>query len=65
MRPALIDDARLLVALNGLRGFRHVAAHAYDLFDEGRAEVTVAQALFFESSIESALARFRAVIDPD
>ena len=65
MRPAVIDDARLLVALNGLRGFRHVAAHAYDLFDEDRAEVTVAQALLSESSIESALARFRAAIDPD
>ena len=65
MRPAVIDDPDLLVALNGLRGFRHVAAHAYDIFDEDRAEVTVAQAQIFESSIGPTLARFRAVIDPD
>ena len=65
MRPAIIDDRDVLVALNGLRGFRHVAAHAYDLFDEHRAEVTVVQARRFATSIGPALARFRAVIDPD
>lgn len=65
MRPAVIDDTDLFVALNGLRGFRHIAAHAYDLFDEERAAVTVAQARLFETCMGPALARFRAAIDPD
>ena len=65
MRPAVLDDPKLLVALRGLRGFRHVAAHAYDLFDEDRAAPTVVQAQVFVVSIGPALARFRALIDPD
>ena len=65
MRPAVLDDHRLLVALNGLRGFRHIAAHVYDLFDEDRAALTAVHAALFNASIDAVLARFRATIDAD
>ncbi len=64
-RPAVIDDEPLLVAIDALRGFRHVAAHAYDRFDEDRAAVAVLKADVFLAGIGPAIARFRAVIDPD
>ena len=65
LRPAVLDDATLLGALDGLRGFRHVAAHAYDRFDEDRAALAVRDAETFLARIGPALARFRAAIDPD
>ena len=64
-RPAILDDERLLIAIDALRGFRHVAAHAYDRFDEERAAVAVHKAEVFVEAIGPALARFRAAIDPD
>lgn len=64
-RPAVLDDERLLVAIDALRGIRHVAAHAYDRFDEDRAAVAVLKADIFLAGIGPALAHFRAAIDPD
>ena len=64
-RPALLDEATLRRAVNGLLRFRHVAAHVYDDFDEDRAALAVRYAETFLAGIGSALARFRAVIDPD
>ena len=64
-RPAVLDDERLVIAINALRGFRHVAAHAYDRFDEDRAAVAVLKVEVFSAGICPAIARFRAAIDPD
>ena len=67
-RPAILDDAALVRAVSGLRGFRgfrHVAAHAYDEFDEDRAALAARDAETFLAEIDPALARFRAIIDPD
>ena len=64
-RPAVLDDERLLIAIDALRDFRHIAAHAYDRFDEDRAAVAVLKAETFLAGIGPALARFRAAIDPD
>ena len=64
-RPAVIDDERLLIAIDALRGFRHVAAHAYDRFDDDRAALAASKAEIFLAGIGPALARFRAAIDPD
>ncbi len=64
-RPAILDDAALVRAVSGLRGFRHVAAHAYDEFDEDRAALAARDAETFLAEIDPTLARFRAIIDPD
>lgn len=64
-RPAVFDDEPLLIAIDALRGFRHVAAHAYDRFDEDRAAVAMLKAETFLADIGPALARFRDAIDPD
>lgn len=64
-RPALIDEPALRRAAQGLLGFRHVAAHVYDDFDEDRAALAVRDAEIFLDGIGPALARFRAAIDPD
>lgn len=64
-RPAVLDDERLVIAIDALRGFRHVAAHAYDRFDDDRAAVAASKAATFMAEIGPALARFRAAIDPD
>ena len=64
-RPALLDEATLGRAVKGLLRFRHVAAHTYDDFDEDRAALAVRDAETFLAGIGPALARFRAVIDPD
>ena len=64
-RPAVVDDERLLLAIDALRGFRHIATHAYDRFDEDRAAVAVLKAETFLACIGPALAQFRAAIDPD
>lgn len=64
-RPAVLDDQRLLAAIDALRGFSHIAAHAYDRFDEDRAALAVHKAEVFVKAIGEALARFRAAIDPD
>lgn len=64
-RPAVLDDEKLLIAIDALRGFRHIAAHAYDRFDEDRAAVAVSKIGTFLAGMAPALARFRAVIDPD
>ena len=64
-RPAVLDDENLIMAGDALRGFRHVAAHAYDRFDEDRAAVAVRKAEVFVDAIAGTIARFRAAIDPD
>ena len=64
-RPVVLEGERLLIAIDALRGFRHVAAHAYDRFDEERAAVAVHKAEIFVSEIMPVLARFRAAFDPD
>ena len=64
-RPAILDSDRLLIAVDTLRGFRHVAIHAYDRFDDDRAALAAAKAEVFVAEIGPALARFRAAIDPD
>ena len=61
-RPAILDDAVLVRAVSGLR---HVAAHAYDEFDEDRAALAARDAETFLAEIDPTLARFRAIIDPD
>ncbi len=62
-RPAVLEGDRLLIAIDAR--FRHVAAHAYDRFDDDRAALTVSKAEIFLAGIGPALARFRAAIDPD
>lgn len=64
-RPALLDSKDLLRTTDRLRAFRHVAAHNYENFDEERAEIAVRAAEVFLAEIDPALARFRAIIDPD
>ncbi len=64
-RPAILDTEPLVAAVNRLRGFRHVAMHLYDDFDEERAALAVRAAEVFLVEFDPALARFRAVIDPD
>jgi hypothetical protein len=64
-RPAVLDDERLVIAIDALRGFRHVAAHGYDRFDDDRAAVAAAKAEIFIAGIGPALAGFRVAIDPD
>ena len=63
-RPALLDE-RLFRAADELRKFRHVAMHVYDYLDHDRAALVVRDAETFLAGIGPALARFRAVIDPD
>ena len=63
-RPAIIDET-LHTALVGLLGFRHVAIHTYDYLDGDRAAFAIKDAETFVLGIEPAIARFRAVIDPD
>ena len=65
LRPAILPELALQRAVQGLMGFRHVAAHAYDLFDEDRAALAARDAETFLAGIGPALARFRAIIDPD
>lgn len=62
-RPAVFDP-ELLAQLSELRRFRHVAMHAYDDFEPGRAVGPVEAARAYLGTIDSVLARFRAVIDP-
>jgi len=64
LRPAVLDEA-LFNASDELRRFRHVAIHTYDFLDKDRAALTVKAAEVFLANIGPALARFRAVIDPD
>ena len=64
-RLAVLDDEKLLIAIDALRGFRHVAAQAYDRFDDDRAALAVSKAEVFLAGIGPALACFRAAIDPD
>ena len=64
-RPALLDDRALHLAVSGLLGFRHVAAHVDDELDDDRAAVAVRHAETFLAGIGPSLARFRATIDPD
>lgn len=64
-RPALIEEPALKRALRGLLAFRHVAAHVYDEFDRDRAALAVKDARVFLAGIDPALARFRAIVDPD
>ena len=64
-RPALVEEPALKSALRGLLAFRHVAAHVYDDFDQGRAALAVQDARVFLAGIDPALARFRANVDPD
>ena len=63
-RPALLDES-LYRAADQLRKFRHVAIHVYDDLELDRAALLVRDAETFLAGIGSALARFRAVIDPD
>ena len=63
-RPAILDE-RLFLATNELRRFRHVAIHTYDYFDAVLAGAAVKAAEAFLVEIDPAIARFRAVIDPD
>ena len=63
-RPASLDEPKLRRAINGLLGFRPVAAHVYDEVDPDRAAVAVHEAETFPAGIGPALARFRAVVDP-
>ncbi len=64
-RPALLDSKNLFRTADRLRGFRHIAAHNYEDFDEERAKMAVKAAEVFLAEIDPALARFRAIIDPD
>ena len=64
-RPAVVGGRALSKALAGLLGFRHVAAHVYDEFDADRAALAVDNARVYLAEIDGAIARFRAVIDPD
>ena len=63
-RPEIIDET-LFRAADGVRRFRHVAMHNYDYFDEARAALAVKDAETVLADIGPALARFRAMIDPD
>lgn len=63
-RPAILNDM-LFKAADELRGFRHVAMHAYDTIDGERAALAVRSAKTFLGELAPALARFRAAIDPD
>jgi hypothetical protein len=62
-RPAVLD-AKMLAHVEELRGFRHVAMHAYDNFNPRKALLPVESAEAFLSGIDATLARFRAAIDP-
>ena len=64
-RPAVLDTKTLRRAVDQLRGFRHIAAHVYDGFDVDRAALAIRDARVFLTEINPAIARFRAVIDPD
>ena len=64
-RPAVLDRADLHRAIDRLRGFRHVAAHVYDFFNEDLARLAVGDAKIFVAEIGPAIDRFRAAIDPD
>lgn len=63
-RPAILDTP-LFLAADELRRFRHVAVHAYDHFDAARAAAAVQAAAVFLAGIDPAIARFRAIVDPD
>ena len=63
-RPTLFDE-KLFRAATELRKFRHVAIHTYDYLDHDRAVLLVRDADLFLAEIGSALARFRAAVDPD
>ena len=62
-RPPVLD-ADLLAHAEALRRFRHVAMHAYDDFAFMRAETPALAAEAVVTTIDAALARFRAAIDP-
>ena len=61
----MVEEPELKRALRGLLAFRHVAAHVYDEFDGDRAALAVENARVFLAGIGPALARFRAIVDPD
>lgn len=56
--------ADLLTNLSELRRFRHVAMHAYDDFEPGRATIPDEATRSYLAGIDASLARFRAVLDP-
>ena len=64
-RPALVVEPGLRPALRGLLAFRHIAAHAYDEFDQDRAALAVQNARVFLAAVDPAMARFRTTVDPD
>lgn len=62
-RPAVVSEP-LLGQLEDLRRFRHVAMHAYDDVSPRKAAIPVEAAEAFGPAIDTALAAFRAAIDP-
>lgn len=63
-RPAILSS-EASKAVAELMRFRHVAMHAYDSFDFGRANPAVEAAEVFLARIDDEIAAFRAVIGPD
>lgn len=63
-RPAILS-ADVSKAVAELMRFRHVAMHAYDSFDFGRADAAIQAAETFLALVDDEIAAFRAVIDPD
>ena len=63
-RPAILDK-QLLDAADELRRFRHVAMHLYDRLNADKAAKALDAAKIFLVGIDPAIARLRAVIDPD
>ena len=64
LRPAIFDET-LYRAADELRKFRHVAIHTYDYFDRDKADLALRRVDVFLAGLDPAIARFRAVIDPD